>query len=94
MSWELHGIWGIGGESIALAKARRRRQAKQRRTRNDLQFWIKVLAEQKLAALRYHIFQFEVLCLILLLHFVCLNLEINEVFGNLGERKDVVTAMG
>lgn len=53
-----------------------------------------MLAEQKLAALRYHIFQFKVLCLILLLHFVCLNLEINEVFGNLGERKDIVTAMG
>lgn len=41
----------------------------------------------------YHIFQFEVLRLILLLHFVCLDLEINKVFGNLGERKDILKAM-
>jgi len=41
----------------------------------------------------YHVFQFKVLRLILLLHFVCLDLEINEVFGNLGERKDILKVM-
>lgn len=41
----------------------------------------------------YHIFQLKVLRLILLLHFVCLDLQINKVFGNLGERKNIIKAI-
>lgn len=37
----------------------------------------------------YHGFQLEVLCLITLLHPVCLDLQIHEVFGNLGDTKAV-----
>lgn len=37
----------------------------------------------------YLVFQFKVLNLIMLLHFVCLDLELHEVFGNLGEKKSV-----
>lgn len=80
----------LGGNS-ALFKARGRCQAKQRWVCEELQRWVKVLAGLELVIPKcgYHIFQFEVLCLVMFPHFVCLDLEIHEIFGNLGERKSV-----
>lgn len=52
---------------------------------------MKELAGLKLAVPKcgYLVFQFKVLHLVMLLHFVCLDLELHDVFGNLGETKSV-----